>query len=62
VARARPKASDVARPDLTCLEGERPDRDPEPLTRAQKATLRRTAAATHNRLKEHFAGLTKHRV
>jgi hypothetical protein len=54
VARRRPTASNVSPPALTCLDGGRSDADGPLLTRADAHALRRSAASTHARLKEHF--------
>ena len=55
VARKRPIASDVMRPALRCLDGGGPD-DGSAVTRAEAASLLRTAPQTHAALVEHFKG------
>ena len=57
MARERPAASDVPRPDLTCLTGGRSDGDPPLLTRAEAEALRRTARVTHEQLQRHLTGV-----
>lgn len=57
MARQRPKASDVSRPALTCLDGGITDTILPLLTRAQASALRRSAAHTHARLVKHLEGI-----
>ncbi len=57
VARERPTASNVARPTLSCLDGDRPDSDGPLLTRAEANALRRSAPLTHAKLKAHLKGV-----
>ena len=54
VARERPTASHVPALSLTCLDGADRGADAPRLTRAEAHALRRSAAMTHARLREHL--------
>jgi hypothetical protein len=57
VARKRPTASDVAPPDLICLDGGQPSGSTPALTRAETEALRRSAPLTHQQLRRHLKGV-----
>ncbi len=58
MARKRPADSNVAPPELICLDGGRLTGGTVPLlTRAEAEALRRSAPLTHQQLRKHLKGV-----
>lgn len=63
MARKRPAASDVAAPDLICLDGGGLSAGEAPrLTRTEADALRRSAPLTHQKLRQHLKGVPEPRL